>query len=154
MSNIGAGGGAPAAGVAPGAATSGGGAAAAVEAEKEEEKKEEEKEESDDDMVCYFLGSINNHKFNNLCFKGFRSIRLISTRIHPFPCFSSAYPFCIRITSKLQVVTLRCICTLISPILRCLKTQIHKMHNPRAMPVRTYASKFPALCGTKLKCRV
>ncbi|PCH36033.1 ribosomal protein 60S [Wolfiporia cocos MD-104 SS10] len=46
LSNVGAGGGAPAVG-APAAA---GGAAAAAEAPKEEEKKEEEKEESDDDM--------------------------------------------------------------------------------------------------------
>ncbi|KAH9946424.1 60S acidic ribosomal protein P1 [Epithele typhae] len=46
LSNVGAGGGAPAVGAGPAA----GGAAAAVEAPKEEEKKEEEKEESDDDM--------------------------------------------------------------------------------------------------------
>ncbi|KAG2360169.1 60s acidic ribosomal protein-domain-containing protein [Suillus spraguei] len=48
LSNVGAGGGAPAVG-APVAAAAGGGAAAA-EAPKEEEKKEEAKEESDDDM--------------------------------------------------------------------------------------------------------
>ncbi|KAG1766524.1 60s acidic ribosomal protein-domain-containing protein [Suillus placidus] len=47
LSNVGAGGGAPAVG-APVAAAAGG--AAAVEAPKEEEKKEEAKEESDDDM--------------------------------------------------------------------------------------------------------
>ncbi|KAG2742592.1 hypothetical protein P692DRAFT_201809627 [Suillus brevipes Sb2] len=47
LSNVGAGGGAPAVG-APAAAAAGG--AAAVEAPKEEEKKEEAKEESDDDM--------------------------------------------------------------------------------------------------------
>ncbi|KAG2125904.1 60S acidic ribosomal protein P1 [Suillus cothurnatus] len=47
LSNVGAGGGAPAVG-APVAAAAGG--AAAVEAPKEEEKKEEPKEESDDDM--------------------------------------------------------------------------------------------------------
>ncbi|KAG2130459.1 60S acidic ribosomal protein P1 [Suillus bovinus] len=47
LSNVGAGGGAPAVG-APVAAAVGG--AAAVEAPKEEEKKEEAKEESDDDM--------------------------------------------------------------------------------------------------------
>ncbi|KAH9922561.1 60S acidic ribosomal protein P1 [Amylocystis lapponica] len=44
LSNVGAGGGAPAVGAAPAAS------AAAAEAPKEEEKKEEEKEESDDDM--------------------------------------------------------------------------------------------------------
>ena len=49
LSNIGAGGGAPATGGAAPAA--GGASAAAAEAPKEEEKKEEEKEESDDDMV-------------------------------------------------------------------------------------------------------
>lgn len=49
LSNVGAGGGAPAVGAVP-AAAGGGGAPAAVEAPKEEEKKEE-KEESDDDMV-------------------------------------------------------------------------------------------------------
>ncbi|KAG1785929.1 60s acidic ribosomal protein-domain-containing protein, partial [Suillus plorans] len=47
LSNVGAGGGAPAVG-APVAAAAGG--AAAAEAPKEEEKKEEAKEESDDDM--------------------------------------------------------------------------------------------------------
>ncbi|KAG2035365.1 60s acidic ribosomal protein-domain-containing protein, partial [Suillus americanus] len=47
LSNVGAGGGAPAVG-APVAAAAGG--AAAIEAPKEEEKKEEAKEESDDDM--------------------------------------------------------------------------------------------------------
>ncbi|KAH7917432.1 ribosomal protein 60S [Leucogyrophana mollusca] len=47
LSNVGAGGGAPAVGSAPAAAAGG---AAAAEAPKEEEKKEEEKEESDDDM--------------------------------------------------------------------------------------------------------
>ncbi|KAJ8595066.1 ribosomal protein 60S [Rhizopogon salebrosus TDB-379] len=47
LSNVGAGGGAPAVG-APAAAAAGG--AAAAEAPKEEEKKEEAKEESDDDM--------------------------------------------------------------------------------------------------------
>lgn len=49
LSNVGAGGGAPAVG-APVAAASGG--ATTAEAPKEEEKKEEAKEESDDDMVC------------------------------------------------------------------------------------------------------
>ncbi|KAE9409146.1 ribosomal protein 60S [Gymnopus androsaceus JB14] len=47
LSNVGSGGGAPAA-VGPSAGGAGG--AAAAEAPKEEEKKEEEKEESDDDM--------------------------------------------------------------------------------------------------------
>jgi hypothetical protein len=51
LSNVGAGGGAPAVG-AP--AAGGGGAAAAAEAPAEE-KKEEEKEESDDDMVSISL---------------------------------------------------------------------------------------------------
>ncbi|KAH0835741.1 putative 60S acidic ribosomal protein P1, partial [Lanmaoa asiatica] len=51
LSNVGAGGGAPAVGVAPAAAGGGASAAAAAEEAKEEEKKEE-KEESDDDMVC------------------------------------------------------------------------------------------------------
>ncbi|KAH9920147.1 60s acidic ribosomal protein-domain-containing protein [Fomitopsis serialis] len=47
LSNVGAGGAAPATGASAAAA---GGAGAAAEAPKEEEKKEEEKEESDDDM--------------------------------------------------------------------------------------------------------
>lgn len=47
LSNVGAGGAAPA----TGASASAAGGAAAAEAPKEEEKKEEEKEESDDDMV-------------------------------------------------------------------------------------------------------
>ncbi|KAI0725285.1 60S acidic ribosomal protein P1 [Fomitopsis betulina] len=46
LSNVGAGGAAPA----TGASASAAGGAAAAEAPKEEEKKEEEKEESDDDM--------------------------------------------------------------------------------------------------------
>ncbi|KAG2069980.1 ribosomal protein 60S [Suillus decipiens] len=49
LSNVGAGGGAPAVG-APVAAGGASGGAAAAEAPKEEEKKEEAKEESDDDM--------------------------------------------------------------------------------------------------------
>jgi len=55
LSNVGAGGGAPAVG-APAAAAAGG--AAAAEAPKEEEKKEEAKEESDDDMVRVGCNSI------------------------------------------------------------------------------------------------
>ncbi|KAI9570455.1 60S acidic ribosomal protein P1 [Boletus coccyginus] len=47
LSNVGAGGGAPAVGIAPAAA---GGGAAAAPAEEAKEEKEEEKEESDDDM--------------------------------------------------------------------------------------------------------
>jgi len=47
LSNVGAGGGAPAVGAAPAAVATGG---AAAEVPKEEQKKEEEKEESDDDM--------------------------------------------------------------------------------------------------------
>ncbi|KAF7972363.1 hypothetical protein HWV62_18152 [Athelia sp. TMB] len=47
LSNVGAGGGAPATGSAPAA---GGAGAPPADAPKEEEKKEEEKEESDDDM--------------------------------------------------------------------------------------------------------
>lgn len=50
LSNVGAGGGAPAVGIAPAAGGGGGAPAAAAEAAKEEEKAEE-KEESDDDMV-------------------------------------------------------------------------------------------------------
>jgi len=49
LSNVGSGGGAPAAGAVP-AAVAGGPAA---EAPKEEEKKEEKEEESDEDMVCF-----------------------------------------------------------------------------------------------------
>lgn len=65
LSNVGAGGGAPAVG-APAAAAAGG--AAAAEAPKEEEKKEEAKEESDDDMVgvqCklpYYLILTRDHR--------------------------------------------------------------------------------------------
>jgi large subunit ribosomal protein LP1 len=60
LSNVGSGGGAPAAG----APASGGGAAPATEAPAEE-KKEEEKEESDEDMVriysvCFYVLSNAN----------------------------------------------------------------------------------------------
>lgn len=58
LSNVGAGGGAPAVG-APAAAAAGG--AAAVEAPKEEEKKEEAKEESDDDMVRAQIAFCSHH---------------------------------------------------------------------------------------------
>ena len=72
LSNVGAGGGAPAVG-APAAAGGGGGAAPAEE--KAEEKKEEEKEESDDDMVstCLLESYIIFHRL----FSGLRSLRLI-----------------------------------------------------------------------------
>ena len=53
LSNVGAGGGAPAA-VAPSGGATGGGPAGPADEPKEEEK-EEEKEESDDDMVCFFM---------------------------------------------------------------------------------------------------
>lgn len=58
LSNVGAGGGAPAVG-APVAAAAGG--AAAAEAPKEEEKKEEAKEESDDDMVRAEVSLSSHH---------------------------------------------------------------------------------------------
>ncbi|KAG9312706.1 60S acidic ribosomal protein P1 [Chiua virens] len=50
LSNVGAGGGAPAVGVATIAAAGGGGAPGAAPEEAKEEEKKEEKEESDDDM--------------------------------------------------------------------------------------------------------
>ena len=49
LSNIGSGGGAPAAGAAPSGAPAAG---AAAPAEEKQEEKKEEKEESDEDMVC------------------------------------------------------------------------------------------------------
>lgn len=60
LSNVGAGGGAPAVGIAPAAA---GGGAAAAPAEEAKEEKEEEKEESDDDMVC----TCQSHSMRSLC---------------------------------------------------------------------------------------
>ena len=64
LSNVGAGGGAPAVG-APAAGGGGGGAAAAAEAPAEE-KKEEEKEESDDDMVSIPLGVSARDAYQNV----------------------------------------------------------------------------------------
>ena len=61
LSNVGAGGGAPAVGVAP--AAGGGGGAPAAAAEEAKEEKEEEKEESDDDMVC----TRPSHSMSSLC---------------------------------------------------------------------------------------
>lgn len=76
LSNVGAGGGAPATGGAPAAAAAGG--APAAEAPKAEEKKEEEKEESDDDMVRCSLYIFLGRKLI-LCDRiGLRIVRLIS----------------------------------------------------------------------------
>ena len=58
LTNVGAGGGAPAVGSAAPAA----GGTAPSEAPKEEEKKEEEKEESDDDMVS-FLADVSSRRY-------------------------------------------------------------------------------------------
>ena len=72
LSNVGSGGGAPAAGAVPAAVAAGG---APAEAPKEEEKKPEKEEESDDDMVC-----LNCSLFLQvliLALKGLWSIRLI-----------------------------------------------------------------------------
>ncbi len=74
LSNIGAGGAAPASG-APAAAAAGG----AGDAPAEEEKKEEEKEESDDDMVrnSYFSG-----------------LRLLTIRYHRASVYSTSLLYC------------------------------------------------------------
>src|SRR6267154_2368620 len=80
LSNVGAGGGAPAVG-APVAAAAGG--APAAEAPKEEEKKEEPKEESDDDMVrsIIFLLILGADEFTGL--RVVRLIYFLADFIHP-----------------------------------------------------------------------
>lgn len=102
LSNVGAGGAAPAVGGAPAAVATG---AAPVEATKEDQKKEEEKEESDDDMVRS-LALIPTHMDTNFWFAfiGIRIIRLISSlfssdsiacygSLHSAACFHRIYKY-------------------------------------------------------------
>ena len=93
LSNVGAGGGAPAVGVAPAAGGGGGAPAAAAEEAKEEEK--EEKEESDDDMV----GVRQSYSMHSLCVTdcqhrliGLWTVRLISFSVcYLIPAVSSLH---------------------------------------------------------------
>jgi hypothetical protein len=106
LSNVGAGGGAPAVG-APAAA---GGGAAAPAAEEKKEEKVEEKEESDDDMVCSIQWHAAKRLLTLATFLGLRSLRLIA--FHLFRCISSFIPHYIHL--------------LCGPPLPTVHTQSHK----------------------------
>jgi ribosomal protein L12E/L44/L45/RPP1/RPP2 len=81
LSNVGAGGGAPAVGIAP--AAGGGGAPAAAAEEAKEEEKAEEKEESDDDMVS--TRQLNSMHSRCVADCQHRLIGLWAVRLNSFP---------------------------------------------------------------------
>lgn len=87
LSNVGAGGAAPATGGAPAAAAGG-----AADAPKEEEKKEEEKEESDDDMVCNHFCFVAIVLVDDEMILGLRSLRLICILCHYVAFIFSLHP--------------------------------------------------------------
>lgn len=104
LSNVGAGGAAPAVGGATSAAAGG----AAPEATKEEEKKEEEKEESDDDMVSFIPTAVRILDLSR--FIGLRTLRLnvvyIYCRFLVSCLFSASHAFGSRRPFHAQHITM------------------------------------------------
>ena len=113
LSNVGSGGGAPAAGTAAAA----GGAAPAAEAPAEE-KKEEEKEESDEDMVCIY----------SVC------LSYLSRLMYAYVVFNRA----LASSTDLQALDLTCIVFTLHFLLHCI-SPLHTNNNTFAMVGRAFA---------------